>query len=268
MADALVFAFTAALNPTLLAATMVMLFAADPRALMTGFLLGAYTVSISIGLVVVFALETSGAVETTKRTLSPAADIVLGLLFMLAAVVIRGDRDARIRERRRKHARTTAPKEAPRWKRSLDKGSPRSAFAVGILLTLPGASYLVGMTRISKADASTAATVLAVVLFCVIMLLLIEIPLLGYAVRPDATQRAVRRFTAWLSGNARTIVWRIALVIGCLLLLRAAITIIARVPHDRGHRQAPPPQRADRYQQEPRLGRTPVTDADPQLARR
>jgi hypothetical protein len=227
MADALVFAFTAALNPTLLAATMVMLFAADARGLMTGYLLGAYTVSISIGLVVVFALQDSGAVQTTKRTLSPVADVVLGLLFVLAAVVVLGDRDARIRERRRARAQTAAPKEAPRWKRALDSGSPRTAFAVGILLTLPGASYLVGMSRISKAGASTVATVLAVVLFCVIMLLLIEIPLLGYVLRPDATQRGVKRFTAWISGNARTIVGRIALVIGCLLLLRAVITLVA-----------------------------------------
>jgi len=194
---------------------------------MTGYLLGAYTVSISIGLVIVFALQDSGAVQTTKRTLSPALDVVLGLLLILVAVAVRGDRDARIRERRRARAHAAASKEPPRWRRSLDSGSPRTAFAVGILLTLPGASYLIGMLRISKADASTGATVLAVVLFCAIMLLLIELPLFGYALRPDATQRVVNRFTAWVGGNARTIVWRVALTLGCLLLLRAAITLLA-----------------------------------------
>jgi hypothetical protein len=227
MASALGFAFTAALNPTLLAATMVMLFAADPRRLMTGYLLGAYTVSISIGLVIVFALHDSAAVQTTQHTLSPAADIVLGLLFLLVAIVVRGDRDARLRARRQARAQAAGPKEAPRWKRSLDNGSPRTAFAVGILLTLPGASYLIGMSRISKADASTIETALAVVLFCVIMLVLIEIPLVGFVVRPDATRRQVKRFTDWVSGNARTIVWRAALVVGGLLLLRAAITLVA-----------------------------------------
>jgi hypothetical protein len=223
MASAFAFAFTAALNPTLLAATMVMLFAARPARLMLGYLLGAWTVSISIGLVIVFALHSSGAVSTTQHTLSPAADIVLGLLFLLVAFVIHSDRDTRIRARRQGHAET---KEAPRWRRALDQGSPRTAFVVGILLTLPGASYLVGMKRISEADASTVVTALAVVLFCVIMLLLIEIPLAGFAVRPDATQRSVRRFTDWVGSNARTIVARAALVIGGLLLLRAAITLL------------------------------------------
>jgi hypothetical protein len=223
MASAFAFAFTAALNPTLLAATMAMLFAARPSRLMLGYLLGAWTVSISIGLVIVFALHSSGAVNTTQHTLSPAADVVLGLLFLIVAFVIHGDRDAAIRARRQARAGT---KEAPRWRRALDEGSPRTAFVVGILLTLPGASYLVGMTRISDANASTVVTALAVVLFCVIMLLLIEIPLAGFAVRPDATQRTVRRFTDWVGSNSRTIVARAALVIGGLLLLRAAITLL------------------------------------------
>jgi hypothetical protein len=223
MGNALAFAFTAALNPTLLAATMVMLFAREPSRLMRGYVLGAYTVSISIGLVIVFVLHDSGAVTTTQHTLSPAADIVLGLLFLLVAYVIRGDRDARIRERRRAKAET---KETPRWRSALDEGSPRTAFVVGVLLTLPGASYLIGMKRISEAGASTAVTVGAVVLFCVIQLLLIEIPLVGFAVRPDATQRLVRRFTDWVSASSRMIVARAALIIGGLLLLRAVITLL------------------------------------------
>ena len=223
MVDAFAFAFTAALNPTLLAATMGMLFAAQPSRLMFGYLLGAWTVSISIGLLIVFALHESGAVKTTQHTLSPAADVVVGLLFLLVAFVIYGDRDARIRERRRVRAQT---KETPRWRRALDGGSARTAFVVGILLTLPGASYLVGMSRIGEANDTTVVTVLAVVLFCVIMLLLIEIPLAGYAVRPDATQRTVKRFTEWVGSNARTIVARAALGIGALLLLRAAITLL------------------------------------------
>jgi hypothetical protein len=60
-----------------------------------------------------------------------------------------------------------------------------------------------------------------------IMLLLIEIPLLGYALAPDTTQGRVERFTGWVFGNARTIVTRTALVLGVLLLLRAVIAVVA-----------------------------------------
>jgi hypothetical membrane protein len=81
--------------------------------------------------VIVFALQDSGAVSTPQSTLSPAGVIVLGLLLLLIAYV--------------------GPKEAPRWRKALDEGSARTAFVVGILLTLPGASYLAGLDRISKA---------------------------------------------------------------------------------------------------------------------
>src|SRR3954452_6671369 len=227
MAGALAFAFTPELNPTVLAATMAMLFAAEPRRLMSGFLLGAYTVSISVGLVIVFALEGSSAVSTTQRTFSPAADVVVGLILLLVAFVIHGDRDARLKEDRRTRAEAKGPKEAPRWRTALDKGTPRSAFAVGVLLTLPGASYLAGMNRISKEHVSTVEAVLAVVLFCVIMLLLIEIPLAGLALRPESTRQGITRFTSWVTARMRTIVTRIAFVMGSLLLVRAAIEILA-----------------------------------------
>src|SRR3954452_15181543 len=148
MGNALALAFTAALNPTLLTATLVMLFAAEPRRLMSGYLVGAYTISISLGLVVVFALEGSSSVSTTQHTLSPAVDIVLGLLLLLVAYVIHGDRDARLQERRRTRSEAKGPKETPRWRKALDRGSARTAFVVGIFLTLPGASFLAGMDRI------------------------------------------------------------------------------------------------------------------------
>jgi Sap, sulfolipid-1-addressing protein len=227
MDGAFAFALTAALNPTLLTATMVMLFAAEPRRLMGGYLLGAYLSSIGIGLVIVFALEGSGAASTTQNTLSPAADVVLGLLFILVAYVVHGSRDAALRERRRVHAQAKGPKKPPKWREALDNGTAKSAFVVGILLTLPGASFIAGMDRIAKADTSTAVAVAAVVAFCVIMLALIEIPLLGFALKPEWTRCTVKRFTDWVSRDARVIVTRFALGVGLLLIARAAVTVVS-----------------------------------------
>jgi hypothetical protein len=87
--DILLLALSAALNPTLLAATTVMLLLPKPRNLMLGYLLGAMMTSVSLGLVIVFSLEDSGAVEATKDTLGPAADLALGAIFLIVA----GDTD-------------------------------------------------------------------------------------------------------------------------------------------------------------------------------
>src|SRR5207247_2104194 len=48
------FSLTAMLNPTLLAATTVLLLLPNPKKLMLGYLLGAMLMSITLGLVIVF----------------------------------------------------------------------------------------------------------------------------------------------------------------------------------------------------------------------
>ena len=81
-------AVLATLNPSLVAATTVMLVLANPARLMLGYLLGALMTSITLGLVIVSSLEGTSAVSTTQRTLSPGVDIALGLLAMLAAYLL------------------------------------------------------------------------------------------------------------------------------------------------------------------------------------
>jgi hypothetical protein len=53
-------------------------------------------------------------------------------------------------------------KGPPRWQRELGRGSAQTTFIVGALLTLPGASYLAGLSRIDKLNYSTAETVVLV----------------------------------------------------------------------------------------------------------
>ncbi len=228
--DIILLAFSAALNPTLLAATTVMLLLPRPRNLMLGYLLGAMMTSVSVGLVIVFSLESSGAVEIAKHTLGPMGDIVLGAILLIVARALSAERDALLKERRerRKAAKGKAKREKgpPRWQRVLSRGTPRTTFVVGALLTLPGASYLVALTRLAKDDLSTAETVLVVVAFNLIMLALLELPLLSYWLEPAATPGRVERFKASLRRDGRRIAIRIAVIAGALLVVRGVVTLI------------------------------------------
>ena len=69
MGRTLLLALLAALNPTLLAATTVMLVLANPARLMLGYLLGALMTSITLGLVIVSSLEGTSAVSTTPASM-------------------------------------------------------------------------------------------------------------------------------------------------------------------------------------------------------
>ena len=68
MGDIFVLALTAALNPTLVAASTVMMLLPNPVRLMLGYLLGALLTSVTLGLLIISALEGSDAVATTKNT--------------------------------------------------------------------------------------------------------------------------------------------------------------------------------------------------------
>ena len=223
MGHVVLFACTAALNPTLLTATTVMLLLPSPSRLLLGYWLGAMLTSISLGLVIVFALEGRGAVSTTQHTLSPLADLALGGIALTLAFVIATGRQRVVTERR---ARRRESKEVPRWQRTLRKGSARDTFIVGVLLTLPGASYIASLNSLSKLDYPAAPTVIVVIGINLVMLILLEAPLIAFRVAPEWTKDAIERAKAWLRRHAKTFAWRGLGIVGLLLIVKGVVQLL------------------------------------------
>jgi Sap, sulfolipid-1-addressing protein len=220
------FALTAALNPTLLTATTVMLLLPNPKRLMLGYLAGALTTGVLVGIAIVEWLSGSGAVSETKHTVAPGIDLAFGLIALVAAYVIQSGRVERARERRRvKHG--PKPKKTPRWQEALSGGSARTTFLVGLLLSFPGASYLAALTEISRLNLSGAEVVFTVLAVNAVMLVLLEVPLLSFALAPEWTPAAIKRFKAWIAEHGGKALVRGLTVIGVLLIVRGIITIAA-----------------------------------------
>jgi len=196
----------------------------NPKRLMAGYLLGALMTSITLGLVIVFSLEGSDAARTTENALSPAATLALGAIALVAAFVVGTGRHQRVAERRRARKKG---KGQPRWQRALGRGSARSTFVVGALLTLPGASYLAGLSRIDKLNYSTAETVVLVVAFNLVMLALLEVPLLCFAIAPGWTVGAIDRAKAWIGRHARRFLVTMLTVLGTALVIKALIELLS-----------------------------------------
>lgn len=228
MGTVVLLSLTAALNPTLVAASTLMMLLPNPVKLMLGYLLGAMMTSITLGIVIVFTLEGSSTVGTTQHTLSPGVDIALGGLLLVLAYVIHTGRVERARDRRRERKLAKPDTGPPRWQRALSKGSARTTFIVGALLTLPGASYVAGLTQIHKLKYSTPVTVLLIVCFNIVMLALLEVPLVCFAVAPDWTPNAIERAKAWIGRHAETFAERGSAVIGVLLIIKGIVGLIVR----------------------------------------
>jgi hypothetical protein len=225
--DVFLLALLAALNPTLVAASTVMMLLPNPIRLMLGYLLGALMTSITLGLVIVFSFEGSTASTASDQVLSTAAAIALGAIALIAAFVIGTGPGQRAVDRRHERKGPKEPKGPPRWQRALARGSARVTFVVGALLTLPGGAYLTGLSRIDRLNYSNGATAALVVAFNLIMLALLEIPLISFAVAPDWTPRAVERARAWVGRHLRRFATMALTAIGLLLICTGVVELLA-----------------------------------------
>jgi hypothetical protein len=226
MGQVILLSLTASLNPTLVAATTVMLLLEKPTRLMLGYLCGAYLTSITLGLVIVFSFSDSSTTNTTENTISPSVDLGLGAIALAISFVLYTGRVERMRERRAERKAAKPDSGPPRWQRELSKGSPKVTFVVGALLTLPGASYLAGLHQIHKLNSPTAITVLLVIGFNVVMMWLLEVPLVSFLVAPEWTPGAVIRAKNWVRRHAHMFAVRGFAAVGTLLVIKGLIGLL------------------------------------------
>ncbi len=227
MGDIFLLSLVAAANATLLAAVTVMLFLENPKRLLLGYLAGALLVSLTIGFVIVFVVHDSGATETAQNSLSPSMDIALGAIFLLVAYMLDSGRDEKLKERRKaKKGGSDAEdteKGPSKVEQLLGRGDARITFALGVVFTLPGVAYLAALHDLQQLEYGTAGEILVILGFNVMLLILLEVPLLGYLVTPERTVIAVRRFRTWLTQSGRRIAVVGAAGIGVILLVRGAV---------------------------------------------
>jgi hypothetical protein len=224
MGKVVALALTNALNPTLVAATTVMLLLPNPSRLMFGYWLGAMFTGIASGLVIVFALKDTSAEHTTTHTIGPAAWLGIAGLLLVAALVLGKGGGRRLQARRQKEGEE---KKTPRWQRKLQEGGARDTFVVGLLLSFPGASYLAALDRLIHLHYSTVVTVLVLIGFNLVQNLLLELPMLAFRIWPEQTPAAIDSAKAWVSRHGREYgAWALGLL-GVALAIPSAIALLS-----------------------------------------
>lgn len=219
----LLLALYAAFYPTLLAAVVILLSQPRRLQLLSAYLAAGLTVSIGVGLGVVFAVQ--GSVKTSSSALSWEADLAIGGLALLAAVALATGADQRVRERRKakRPPKDDANKRDPWSQRILARGSVPIVFAAGLVINLPGAAYLIGLKDIAAGNHSVAGKIVLVVSFNLVMFLLAEVPWVGLIAAPERTNELVERTDHWLSANGRRIALVMSALFGAFLVVRGLI---------------------------------------------
>ena len=227
-AEFFVLAFTAALNPKLLALDLLLIENRRPRTMFLCVLLGGMTVALTIGLLDVLTIHADAI--TAQGKASAGVDLALGLLLLVAGGLLASGR---------LHGRQRTPVPAgnmpPEQPESQKKESwaarvlaePRLGLAmlVGALVGLPGASYIAALHNLVAGKYSTVTQVIAVVVFVVIEFLLIIIPFAFLELRPEATKALLKRSQDWLLGHAFQLMAGIALALGAYLTISGLVRL-------------------------------------------
>jgi Sap, sulfolipid-1-addressing protein len=214
-AEFFVLAFTAALNPKLLAIDLLLIENRRPRAMFLCILLGGFTVGITIGLldVLVFHLD---AIKSQK-TVSAGVDLALGVLLLAVGALVA---TSRVHGRRKQpvpagniQPETPQKEKKDGWAERL-LAEPRLGLAmlIGAVCGIPGAAYLTGLHILITSKSSTANQIIGVILFVLIEFVLIIIPFASLELRPEATKAFLKRSQQWLAGHARQLIAYTALV--------------------------------------------------------
>ena len=215
MGDVVLLALAAAVVPALLACVAVLLARPKPRRLLLAFYLGGLIVSVTAGLVILgYYGNGHSVIGSTSSRPSPGTSIVEGAAALLLAWLLAASGGERIRAGARsrvaahRRPRPDAGGTPSKLQKQLDRASPPMAFALGAVINLPGPYYLLALGHIAEGRYSHVQEVAGVAVFNLIMFALVELPLIGYLVRPERTAERVTVVSAWLNANGlRLIGW-------------------------------------------------------------
>jgi Sap, sulfolipid-1-addressing protein len=212
-------ALAAMLSPTTLSFTVLALVLSE-RPGQTGvwFFLGAFGVTIVIGVVAAFALGDSAAPANSSSETPPTwvaiLDVVAGALLLVYVVrALRRPRD---------------PQRAADAIENMGKVASSPAIAIvaaGATLANPGGFIPIALKDISQLSPSTGEYIVLWVGFALVALLPLLVSLLSLLVARDRTLLVLRATRGWLERHARTLAAVIVLLLAAVLLRNGIVAL-------------------------------------------
>lgn len=212
----LVMAIAVSLEPFRVGMTVLMINRPRPALQLFVFLVGGFTMGISVGVVVLFILRP--ALGSAHFTL-PVVHIVIGTVLLLNAALLAtkavgGRRGGRL-------AGGLAQRLGPlaaRVRQWLNTRSLWTAGVAGLGIALPSVDYVAALALIVASGTAAAAQFGALILFNVVAFALVEIPLLCYLVAPDRTRVILAALYDRLRSHGRRGIAVLLAAVGVVLL--------------------------------------------------
>ena len=217
IAQATGFAILAALSPTALLVMTVFLGSERPRETALAYVAGAMIMTVLMAVTVLLVLRGLNLNQPREHSPRYGLRLGLGVIALATAVVLlrRGVPQPGSPEQQ-KHGLIGRLTARPR---------PGVAFAAGLILFLPSATFVAAVQVIATSDASKVATAVALIIVVAISALIVWAPLIGYLARPAGTVRLLRQANGWLRVHGRTITVYGLLIGGIALIINGALGV-------------------------------------------
>jgi hypothetical protein len=211
-AQTLAFAFVAALYPVGLLAITFLLASDRPLKLGLSFYAGAATSLAVVGILVITVLQGVGLNDSDAGSARGGFRIGFGTALLIVAWIL-------------SHRPVPkGPKAEPSWKSRLRGARPIAVYLTGAVLYAPSGSFLAAVQQIATSnDGLPWGVQLAVVV--AIVLLTVEVPLLAYALKPEATARSLRKVEQWIDLHGRKTLVGLLVLVGGYLIIDGIVTL-------------------------------------------
>jgi len=224
----------------LVAVVLVILTRDRPKPLLWAFWLSAMVVSCGSSYLALAVFRAKGTIlGNTTRTVSPWVYLAVGVVALAVALfaATKRGRDligSELDKQEQKQsddnpdphgsigdrARAKVEDVKSKGEDALKRGSVWVAIAAGVVLGAPSPCSLAAVGTMVRNDYRLPVQLLLVLGFSLVTYLVVELPIILYAARPDATEARVNSFSTWLGTNKIQAAAAAAAVVGVLLIIK------------------------------------------------
>jgi hypothetical protein len=210
------FALLASISPTALIVMAVFLGSANPRLTALAYVTGAFTMTVIMAIVVLYVLRGTGLNLPREHDHRYGFRLGLGVLALAAAIWF-----ARFKRRKPGAAKEGQGLVA----RLTAMPSVRAAFAAGVLIFAPSATFIAAVQVVATAQAAVPVTALTLAIIIVLTCMVVWVPLIAYLVAPDATHRSLKAVNDWIRLHAKRLGLYALALCGIVLIVNGALGV-------------------------------------------
>jgi hypothetical protein len=215
IAEAAGFALLASISPTALVVMAVFLGSESPRRTAMTFAAGAIVMTVTAAVASLFILRAVGLNLSVNHDPRFGLRLGLGVLALASAIVVS----------RRGRPSPEEPDQPGGGVvgRLVAKTTPRAAFAAGLILFAPSATFLAAVQAIATASTGPLVTLTGILIVVALSAVAAWLPLLAYLAAPDATTARLKAINGWLRAQGRALAVAALAICGLALVVNGAL---------------------------------------------